>query len=184
MTAGSTTLIQSAELERIIERRGSSRRFQDEPITRPELAELVEVALQAIPTDFPKLSQTFVIVNNVEGFPSGTYRADEQAQRLTRLERGDFRETSSHLALDQPAAGQAAINIYFTARLDDVLTTLGERGYRAAQLDAGVRGGRIYLKATELGLRATGLTFYDDLVARLFGEPDDTAVLFLIAVGR
>jgi hypothetical protein len=35
-----------------------------------------------------------------------------------------------------------------------------------------------------LGLRATGLTFFDDDVVQLFGEPEDTAVLFMIAVGR
>jgi len=174
----------SAALERVIERRGSTRRFKDEPITRPELAGLIEAALQPIAADFPAQSQVFVIVNDVEGFPSGTYRSDSQAQRLVRIQRGDFRDAAAHLALDQDAAGQAAVNIYFIAHLDDILTTLGERGYRAAQLEAGVRGGRVYLKATDLGLRATGLTFYDDEVAKFLAEPDDTAVLFLMAVGR
>ena len=85
---------------------------------------------------------------------------------------------------NQPAAGEAAVNIYFIANLDEVTATLGERGYRAAQLEAGLRGGRVYIKATELGLRATGLTFYDDEVAKLFGQGEDAIVLFLIVVGR
>ena len=134
--------------------------------------------------DFPSLSQAFVIINNVEGLPRGAYRSDTEAQRLERIERGDFTSTAAHLALDQPAAGEAAVNIYFIAQLDEVIATHGDRGYRAAQLEAGLRGGRVYLKATELGLRATGLTFYDDEVAKLFDRAEDAVVLFLIVVGR
>jgi len=171
-------------LESIIQRRGSTRHFSDAPITRPELATLLEAALQPIAADFPALAQVFVIVNNVEGLPAGLYRFDTQANRLPRLKRGDFRGQAAHLALDQAAAAEAAINIYFVASLQDVLGTLGERGYRAAQLEGGIRGGRVYLKATELGLRATGLTFYDDEVAQLLEEPEDPAVLFLIAAGH
>jgi SagB-type dehydrogenase family enzyme len=174
----------SAAIEGVIARRGSARRFKDEPITRPQLAALLEAATQPVAADFPPLAQAFVIVNDVEGVAVGTYRSDTQAQRMQRLQRGNFREAATHLALDQPAAGEAALNVYFLADLDDILETLGERGYRAAHLEAGIRGGRVYLKATELGLRATGLTFYDDEVVKLFDEPEDTAVLFLVVAGR
>ncbi len=174
----------SAALERVINRRASTRHFKREPITRPELAAVLEAALQPLDADFPSLTQAFVIVNDVEGLPAGAYRSDTQAQRLQRLQRGDFRAAAAHLALDQSAAGEAALNVYFLASFGDIVTTLGDRGYRAAQLEAGLRGGRLYLKATELGLRATGLTFYDDEVVKFFDEPEDTAVLFLIVVGR
>ena len=177
-------VVGGAALEDVIEQRGSARHFKDAPITRPQLASLIEAAVRPIAADFPALAQTFVIVNNVEGLPAGTYRFDGEAQRLPRLKRENFRGRAAHVALDQPSAGEAAVNLYFVARLEEVLGTLGERGYRAAQLEGGVRGGRVYLKATELGLRATGLTFYDDEVTQLFGEPEDTAVLFLIVVGR
>ena len=51
------------------------------------------------------------------------------------------------------------------------LVRLGERGYRAAQLKAGARVGRVCLAAYALGFGATGLTFYDDEVAKfLTGE--------------
>ena len=61
----------------------------------------------------------------------------------------------------------------------------GDRGYRAVQLEAGVRSGRVYLAATALGLRVTGLTFYDDEVASALGiDTADTAVLMLVAAGR
>lgn len=174
----------SQELQEVISHRGSTRHFKDEPMTRPELASLLEAAASPMSADFPALTQAFVIVNNVKGLPNGAYRSDVQDQRLQRLQRGDFHETAVHLALDQPSAGEAAINIYFVAQLDEVLANLGERGYRAAQLEAGIRGGRVYLEATRLGLRASGLTFYDDEVVKLLEEPEATAVLFLIVVGR
>lgn len=174
----------SQELQDVISRRGSTRRFKNEPMTRPELATLLEAAASPMRADFPSLTQAFVIVNNVEGLPNGTYRSDVQDQRLQRLQRGDFHATAAHLALDQPSAGEAAVNIYFVAQLNEVLEDLGERGYRAAQLEAAIRGGRVYLEATRLGLRASGLTFYDDEVVKFLEEPKATAVLFLIVVGR
>jgi hypothetical protein len=52
-------------------------------------------------------------------------------------------------------------------------------------LEAAIRGGRIYLSATALGLRVTGLTFYGDVAVRLLHrDASSTAVLFLVAVGR
>ena len=60
---------------------------------------------------------------------------------------------------------------------------LGERGYRAAQLAAGLAGGRLYLAAYALGLAATGLTFFDAEVSRFFAAADQE-VLFLMAVGH
>ena len=46
---------------------------------------------------------------------------------------------------------------------------LGDRGYRAAQLEAAVTAGRLYLAAyAHRDLGATGLTFYDDAVAEFF----------------
>ena len=49
-----------------------------------------------------------------------------------------------------------------------LLGGLGARGYRAAQLEAGIVAGRLALNAFALGGGATGLTFYDGLVSRYF----------------
>ena len=98
---------------------------------------------------------------------------------------GDFRRQAALLDLGQDLAGQAAINVYWLADLDAVPNRLGSRGYRAAQLEAAVEGGRLYLAAYALGLGATGLTFFDDEVTHFF-SPHATArsVMFLDAVGH
>ena len=68
-----------------------------------------------------------------------------------------------------------------TADLDRTLGALGDRGYRAAQLDAGIRAGRASLGAYARRLGATGLTFYDDEVRGAVGTDDEP--MMCVAVG-
>jgi nitroreductase len=48
---------------------------------------------------------------------------------------------------------------------------LDDRGYREAQLAAGLVGGRLHLAAYALGIGASGMTFLDSEIAGLLGEP-------------
>ena len=61
------------------------------------------------------------------------------------------------------------------------LDTLDDRGYREAQLQAGIVEGRLHLAAFALGLGASGLTFLDSEVEPFVGEP--LAGLLLTSVG-
>lgn len=54
------------------------------------------------------------------------------------------------------------------ADLPRILDALGARGYRAAQLEAGIVAGRTYLGAYAYRFGATGLRFYDDGVTGFF----------------
>ena len=75
--------------------------------------------------------------------------------------------------------------MYMLCDLPAVLDRFGNRGYRAAQMEGGILGGRIYLGAYAQRLGATGLTFFDDDVTAFFGpHADGKAVMFLTAVGR
>jgi hypothetical protein len=49
-----------------------------------------------------------------------------------------------------------------------LLNSYGNRGYRAAQMEAGTIGGKMYLASYALGRGATGLTFFDDDVTEFF----------------
>ena len=177
----------SADIETVIERRGSARRFRRQAMTLAQLNTLLAMALHppAVEAGGPptNLTRAFVIVNAVEGLLPGAYVLETTGLRLLR--EGDFRAEAAHLALDQGLAGDAATNIYFLADLDSILASLGNRGYRAAQLEGGLRGGRLYLAASALGLRATGLTFYDDEVIDFFGaDARGLDAMFLVALGR
>jgi SagB-type dehydrogenase family enzyme len=174
-------------LEASIERRGSSRRYSDTPLSLEETRSVLSAARGSRHSDHPAeaaLCTPLLVVNRVEGVSPGAYALDEPGE-LTPLREGNFALQAAHLALDQPAAASAAVNVYYVASLPEVMAALGGRGYRAVQLEAGIRTGQVYLAATALGFRATGLTFYDDEVARFFGmAPGSTAVLMLAVFGR
>jgi nitroreductase len=77
------------------------------------------------------------------------------------------------------------VNIFFLAHLRPILERFGNRGYRAAQLEAGLMGGKLYLAAYAQGLGATGLTFFDDDVTAFFSpHAEGKSVMFLVALGR
>jgi SagB-type dehydrogenase family enzyme len=152
-----------AQLERTILRRGSARGFALDAIGREELGQALRWACAEVPGDLPPLCSAFVVAHAVEGLGPAAYRF-RPPDRFEQVREGASRRETAHLCLDQILGGRAAATIFLTADLDRVLPALGDRGYRAAQLDAGVRTGRLSLAAYARGLGATGLTFYDDEV--------------------
>jgi hypothetical protein len=60
---------------------------------------------------------------------------------------------------------------------------LDDRGYRDAQLAAGLVEGRLHLAAYALGASATGMTFLDSEVPALLGEPADLVTLLFTCLG-
>jgi SagB-type dehydrogenase family enzyme len=146
-------------LEQTILSRGSARDFTPDPISADDLA---------------------AVAHKCDGLEPGAYRY-EAPNRFELASDGVSRRATAHVALDQPLGGNAAATLFFTADLDRVLTVLGGRGYRAAQLDAGIRSGRVSLGAYARGLGATGLTFYDDEVRRYLGTKEEP--MMCVAVG-
>ena len=70
------------------------------------------------------------------------------------------------------------------ADLGPILERFGNRGYRAAQLEAGIVGGKLYLASHSLGLGASGLTFYDDEVTEFFSpHAAGKGVMFVVPIG-
>jgi SagB-type dehydrogenase family enzyme len=176
-----------APIEDVIRRRGSSRRFLREPIQLQQLQQLLTAAAPRVPSDLgdTQLCDAYLIVNAVDGLYPGAYFYDRPAANLELLRAGDVRETAAFLDLGQPLAGDAAVNVYSMANLPAVLSRFGNRGYRAAQLEGGIEGGKLYLAAYALGLGATGLTFFDDEVVRFFSpHAAGKSVMFLTAIGQ
>jgi SagB-type dehydrogenase family enzyme len=173
-------------LEAVIRRRGSARSFDRMPVPAELLADILERAAWGVPADVApegsRLTRPYLIANRVEGLEPGAY-VYEGGLRL--LGPGDFAEQAAYLCLEQWLAHDAAATHFLMADLEATLGLLGDRGYRVAQLEAGVVAGRMYLGAYAHRLGATGLTFYDDEVTRFFatpGEPDRSCML-AVAVG-
>ena len=175
-------------IEEVIVRRGSTRRFTRQPIDRGQLSAVLDAALQRTASDLAgagALSDPYLIVNAVEGLPSGAYAFNRAQRALQPLQSGDFRDEAGYLDLGQELAADAAVNVYALADLHAILPRLGNRGYRAAQLEAAIEGGKLYLAAYALRFGATGLTFFDDDVTRFFSPHGaGKSVMFLTAIGH
>jgi len=185
------TALPREPLDRLVVRRGSTRAFDPaRPMGFRALSTALDRATRGAPADFlappgATLVDLYLVANAVEGLAPGAYHYRRDERALACLHEGDLRAEAGHLALDQALGACAAVCIYSLADLERVTERLGARGYRAAQLEGGILGGRLYLAAYALGLGATGLTFYDDAVTELFSpHAAGKSVLFLTAIGH
>ena len=180
------SVLPTETIDRVILRRGSTRQFARRPIRFEQLSTILEQTAHRVPADFgAALHDVYLIVNDVEGLPSGTYVYSRAQRALELLRAGSFRREAGHLGLGQELPADASVNVYFLCNLEPVLQRFGNRGYRVAQLDAAIAGGRMYLAAYALGLGATGLTFFDDEVTGFFSpHAAGKSVMFLVAIGR
>jgi SagB-type dehydrogenase family enzyme len=175
---------QAMSLGETILRRGSTRVFAQEPIGAGELASIFAVSSVHPRADFPRLTDTYLIVNAVEGLEPGAYYYRRDSNAFELLKKGNFRGEAGYLCLEQPLGHDCSALLVYMADLERVLGALGNRGYRDAHLEAGILGGRAYLAAYALGRGATGLTFYDDDTTKFF-EPHAAgkSPLLMVALG-
>ena len=151
---------------------------------------MLDRATRGIPADFLEppgatLNGLYLIVHAVEGLAAGTYVYHRSERGLEPLREGSFRTEAAYLGLEQALPAQASVNIYCLADLEAVLARFGNRGYRAAQLEGAIIGGKLYLSAYAQRLGATGLTFYDDEVTAFFSpHAAGKSVMFLTAIGH
>ena len=173
-----------------ITQRGSTRRFARANITGAQFSAILDSSTRQVPADFlspyqASLLEVYTIVNAVDGLSSGSYYFSPVQRRLELLQEGEFRQEAGHLCFEQALGADCSAVLYFLADLGRITEHLGNRGYRAAQLEAGIMVGNAYLSAHSLGLGATGTTFYDDDVTEFFSpHAAGKSMMFLVALGR
>jgi SagB-type dehydrogenase family enzyme len=176
-------------IEDVIQRRASTRRFARRPMPIPDLSTIIDRATQGIAADFhpqdsAPLNDIYAIVNRVEGLPSGAYFVRREDRVLELLKPGDFSANAAYLTLDQDLGGDASVTFFFMVNLELVCAAYGNRGYRVAQMEAGIIGGRMYLASYALNRGATGLTFYDDDVTEFFSpHAAGKSCMLVVSVG-
>jgi SagB-type dehydrogenase family enzyme len=173
-------------VEEVIARRGSARFFDRTPMPIGVLSDVLDRATRGIPTDYANegssLIEPYLIAIAVDGLAPGAYA--HRDGELVPLKLGNFRRAAGYLCLEQRLAADAAATVFLMADLDEVLAVMGDRGYRAAQLEGGIAGGMLYLGAYAHQFGATGLTFYDDEVTEFF-SPDAAgkSCMLVVAMG-
>jgi hypothetical protein len=151
-----TTPPKARDLDAVILERGSTRRM-DPRATVPRTTYEFSLAAALRGIDVPH----FVAVSGVEDETPGLYRDGEL------LRAGNLREELLWVTWDQDLGRDAA----FVVMGATDLTTITDRGYREAQLFAGIVEGRLHLAAYALGIGASGMTFMDSEIEALLGAP-------------
>jgi SagB-type dehydrogenase family enzyme len=150
---------------------------------------VLDRATRGVPSDFldplgTSLIDLYLIVHAVDGLAPGAYHYRRSEHSLELLREGSFRREAGRLGLGQELPADAAVNVYSLANLPALLARFGNRGYRAAQLEGGITGGRLYLAAYAQRFGASGLTFFDDEVTDFFSpHAAGKSVMFLVALG-
>jgi len=162
-----------------IRARRSVRRYAPTPLPRPALEELLRWSEAPIPADVSRVVEQRVTVAAVEGLDPGLY--DAQLNLLRTSDEQELREAAWFAAMEQDHPKLAAVDVWQLADLEDVVARLGDRGYRWAQLEAGIRAGRLQVGAVMLGWGAAACTFYDLEVSKLLETHE--APMLMVAVG-
>jgi nitroreductase len=162
----------------ILERR-SVRAYADKALPLEELAELLRWSEAPIPADAAPVVRQLVAVASVDGLAPGIY--DAQLNLIAPRDERELRDAVGFAAMEQEHPRDAAVDVFQVADLEAIVERLGDRGYRWAQLEAGVRAGRLQIGAFMRGWGAAASTFYDDEVSRLLDTHESP--LLMVAVG-
>ena len=175
--------------ERVIKRRGSTRQFVHTAISFAQLSTILYQATRGVPADFlnpdgTTVNDLYLIVHSVDDLAPGSYVFHRDKNALEQLEEGNLRQAAGYLGLQQSLPADASVDVFLLTDLKPILEKYGNRGYRAAQLEAGIIGGKLYLAAYAQRLGASGLTFFDDDVTTFFSpHAEGKSVMFLVALG-
>ena len=157
------------DLDAVILRRGSARTLDREAaVGFPTFEQSLAVSLRG--TRVPHC----IAVHAVDGLEAGLYRWPDLGRPLRS---GPLRDELWVACYGQDLGRDASFVVISTVDLD----LLDDRGYREAQLDAGIVEGRLHLAAYALGIGASGMTFLDSEIPALLGEP--VAALLFTCVG-
>ena len=190
-----TAIINEPSLGETILLRGSSRKFSRQPISFRQLSNILHYSTRGVPLDFLDIKidndnnknstiDIYLIVNDVEGLQAGAYFFDHYNESLEQLKNKVSREISGYLCLGQSLFSDANVVFFLMTDLNKILDTLGNRGYRASQFEAGVIAGKIYLTAYAQKIGASGSTFFDDAVSEFFSpHAADKSAMIAVGVG-
>ena len=181
-----------------IARRRSMREFSPQPISLPELSQLLwatqGITVKAWGYDFRAVPSagalypidTYVLVNRVESISAGIYHYDVEEAQLVLLREGNYGSEASEAALGQELVADAGAVFVWTAMVERSKWKYRERAYRYIYMDVGHIGQNLYLAATALGLGCCTIgAFYDEEVDRLIGVDGKREIsVYMGAVGR
>ena len=175
-------------LEEAIAKRRSAREFGSGPLTEAQVAQLCWAG-QGI-TDTARMLRTVPSAGALYPIElyvvtaEGVDHYDPKRHVLSRHVVGEVRAGLQRAALDQEAAGKAALCIVIAAEVQRSAHKYGSRAERYCFIEAGHVAQNLLLQATALKLTAVPIgAFADDELAGLLKLPKAQRALYIVAVG-
>ncbi|MBI2360245.1 MAG: SagB family peptide dehydrogenase [Deltaproteobacteria bacterium] len=169
----------SASLASVVGTRGPSGRLAAAKVDLAQLSAILGGSTRGLPADFltgpdTSLVELYVLADSVDGLTSGVYRFAAAEMGLEFLAPG----------FDAGLGPDSITTIFFLVALDSVLERFGNRGYRAALVEAGAVAEKMRLIANSLCLEAMAVEA-DENVAEEFFSPHSSgrAALGALALG-
>lgn len=101
-------------------------------------------------------------MHNIEDIPDGAYLYDSSAHAIRQIQLGDHRiQLQYGMALDNINLQQVPLCLHVAGDKDHYKSTLGYRGYRIQQMEAGMLVQRLLLTSSAIGM---GGTHYLDIM--------------------
>jgi SagB-type dehydrogenase family enzyme len=176
-----------APLEQCIQKRRSTRDFQNRDLTLQQIANILWSA-QGI-TDSVRKFRTAPSAGAtypLEIFlakKDGLFRYIPDKHKLKKELDGDLRNEIARAALNQKFIADAGIVIIITAVLERTTWRYGERAYRYINNEVGHCAQNIHLEATALGLGSVPVGAFDDTRLKKLLKFKEEIPLYIIPVG-
>lgn len=187
-----------------IEKRRSLREYSGTPLTVEELSYLLwcsqgvrntiqksggaVATLRNVPSAGSRHAfETYILINNVNGLPSGLYRFLALEHKLIEENMSfDIADKIAKGCLGQKSVKLSAATFIWTAVPHRMNWKYGERGYRYLYLDAGHVCQNLYLSAETIGCGACAIgAFSDDDMNSVLGlDGEQQFVIYAAAVGK
>ncbi|MFQ5826300.1 MAG: SagB/ThcOx family dehydrogenase [Dehalococcoidia bacterium] len=183
--------------EEAILRRRSVRRYRSEPLTLPQLSQVLWAAqgltdkrrgLRAVPSagaTYPL--EVFVLAgkNGVAGLKEGVYHYDAEEHTLNLNREGDRRGELASASLNQGFIREAPVDIVVCAVYERASWRYGRRAERYVHMEVGHVGQNIHLQAEALGLATVMVgAFHDQTVGKVLGAKEEVKPLYIMPLGK
>jgi len=195
ITLPAPRLDSATSVERALHKRRSVREFKPEPLTLPEVAQLLWAA-QGV-TDpregfrtAPSAGATYPLevylaAGRIQGLAAGVYRYQPSAHAVVRVHDGDVRQSLTDAALGQRWVGEGAAVLVLAAVYERTTQRYGDRGIRYVHMEVGHAAQNVYLQGVALGLGAVVVgAFHDGQVRRIIRMLQREVPLYIMPVGR
>ncbi|UCG51349.1 MAG: SagB/ThcOx family dehydrogenase [Candidatus Latescibacterota bacterium] len=182
-------------LESALRKRRSVREYAKEPLTLPEVSQLLWSAqgvtdrvegLRTVPSAgalFPL--EVYLVAGQVTDLPSGVYKYRPRGHDMLHISGGDKRRDLASAAIRQSCVGRGAIVIVLSAVYERVTSTYGTRGIMYVDNEVGLAAENVCLQAVAMNLGTVYVGAFDDRrVKKILGMPGNERPRCLLPVGR